>query len=88
MGWSQLEEPLGDAGDAGADLLRAKFACDMCLASPATILVSGTPQRRTAIAECSSCGHRSCTLLTLEHATLLWRLNRQVTYIHFAGDAI
>ena len=64
------------------------LACDVCLRRPATMRVSGTPQRRLIVADCASCGTRRPAELTGEQAALLWRLNRRVGYVHFSADSI
>jgi hypothetical protein len=74
--------------EAEPELVRAEFACDVCLGRPSTIRVSGRAGRRVATAECARCQRHKRSELTDDQAALLWRLNRQVTYVHFAADAI
>ena len=70
------------------ELVRAAFACGFCLHAPRTIRVSGTPDQRIATVDCSHCGAQTRMDISAEQAALLWELNRQVAYVHFASDAI
>lgn len=74
--------------EADPELVRAGFACDVCLGRAATIRVSGSPARRVATVECARCQRHKRSALTDDEAALLWRLNRQVAYVHFASEAI